>query len=92
MKGSIEKGVQKKFAEEGLSPYRWSNGPHDVYAAHDHPYAKVLYCVQGSIRFRLEALAKVIDLKPGDRLDLPPHTAHSAVVGPEGVVCLEAHR
>jgi hypothetical protein len=31
-------------------------------------------------------------LNAGDRLDLPPGVMHSAVVGPKGVVCLEAHR
>jgi hypothetical protein len=31
-------------------------------------------------------------LNPGDRLDLPAGTVHDAVVGPQGVVCLEAHR
>ena len=33
-----------------------------------------------------------IEMKPGDRLDLPARTPHRAVVGPEGVVCWEAHR
>ena len=28
---------------------------------------------------------------PGDRLDLPAGTSHDAVVGPDGVTCLEAH-
>ena len=28
----------------------------------------------------------------GDRLDLPAGTAHDAVVGADGVACLEAHR
>ena len=28
----------------------------------------------------------------GDRLELPAGVAHNASVGPEGVVCLEAHR
>jgi hypothetical protein len=34
---------------EGLSPYRWDNGPHDVYPPHTHAYHKVLYCLRGSI-------------------------------------------
>jgi hypothetical protein len=28
---------------------------------------------------------------PGDRLDLPAGVRHSAIVGPQGVTCLEAH-
>lgn len=78
------------FRTERLSPSWWSNGPGDRYAAHSHTYHKVLYCARGSIRFTLEPTGEVIDLAPGDRLDLPPGTAHSAVVGPEGVTCVEA--
>jgi uncharacterized protein YjlB len=78
------------FREQRLSPSWWSNGPGDRYAAHSHTYHKVLYCARGSIRFTLEATGDSIDLAPGDRLDLPPGTAHSAVVGPEGVTCVEA--
>jgi len=34
---------------------------------------------------------ETLNLKTGDRLDLPSGIRHSAVVGPEGVTCLEAH-
>ncbi len=40
----------QRMAEEGLSPYAWSNGPHDVYSRHSHSYNKVIYVVQGSLR------------------------------------------
>jgi quercetin dioxygenase-like cupin family protein len=73
---------------EGLSPRWWSNGPGDRYAAHSHSYHKVLYCSRGSITFVVEGESLV--LSPGDRLDIPPNTSHSAVVGPEGVECVEA--
>ena len=29
---------------------------------------------------------------PGDRLDIPPGATHSAIVGPQGVACVEAAR
>jgi quercetin dioxygenase-like cupin family protein len=77
---------------EGLRPRRWSNGPGDRYATHEHPYHKVLYCVGGSITFEIVATGERLTLRPGDRLDLPPGTAHAAVVGPDGVVCIEAAR
>lgn len=80
------------MTDEGLSPYSWSNGPHDAYAAHSHPYDKVIYAVQGSITFGLPALEQKLTLKAGDRLDLPADIVHDATVGPQGVVCLEAHR
>ena len=80
------------MTEEGLSPYSWSNGPHDVYTAHSHSYNKVIYIVQGSITFGLPELRKQLTLNAGDRLDLPAGIVHDAVVGALGVVCLEAHK
>ncbi len=35
--------------------------------------------------------SEVVELRVGDRLDLPAGTSHDAVVGPDGVSCLEAH-
>jgi len=78
-------------ADQGLHPYQWSNGPHDTYAAHTHSYDKVIYVVRGSITFGLPELNQQLTLKAGDRLDLPANTIHDAVVGAQGVVCLEAH-
>ena len=89
---SWESRLTAQLAREGLAATRWSNGPHAVYGAHDHLYGKVLYVVSGSITFTIEgARARTVPMQPGDRLDLPAHTPHGAVVGPDGVVCLEAH-
>ena len=80
------------MADEGLTPYSWSNGPHNVYSAHVHSYNKVIYVVQGSITFGLPELGQQLTLKAGDRLDLPAGTVHDATVGSQGVVCLEAQK
>ncbi len=87
-----EAALLRQYAAEGLRPYQWANGPRDVYAAHAHPYHKVLYVVRGSITFGLPGRGEALELRAGDRLDLPAGVVHDAVVGPEGVVCLEAHR
>ena len=81
-----------QMVDEGMSPYAWSNGPHDIYAAHTHSYDKVIYVVSGSITFGLPELQRNVTLFPGDRLDLPKGTAHNAMVGREGVTCLEGHK
>ena len=80
------------MAKQGLNPYTWSNGPGDVYGAHSHNYHKVIYVVRGSITFGLPDGGDSVYLQAGDRLDLPAGVVHDAVVGPQGVVCLEAHR
>ncbi len=78
--------------EEGLSAYRWSNGPGDTYGRHSHPFHKVIYVVQGSITFILPDRGEQFVLNAGDRLDLPRDVAHEAEVGAMGVICLEAHQ
>jgi mannose-6-phosphate isomerase-like protein (cupin superfamily) len=83
--------LRRIMTNEGLSPYAWSNGPHDIYAAHTHSYDKVIYVVSGSITFGLPELERNVALFPGDRLDLPKGTLHDALVGKDGVVCLEGH-
>ncbi len=77
---------------EGLQPYRWSNAAGDVYGAHRHPYHKVIVVVRGRITFGLPDRGQTLTLGAGDRLELPAGTVHDARVGPDGVVCLEAHR
>lgn len=84
--------LSERLRAETGGGYSWSNGPGDRYAAHSHPFEKVLYCVEGSITFRLEREGRSVELHPGDRLLLPPDTPHSALVGPEGCVCIEGHR
>jgi quercetin dioxygenase-like cupin family protein len=84
--------LESIIREESLRASWWSNGPGDRYGAHSHPYHKVLYCARGSIRFDLPASGETFELRPGDRLDIPPGTQHSALVGPEGVTCVEAAR
>ena len=84
--------VSALMRSQDLAAYRWDNRPDVVYPPHRHAYHKVLYCVRGSIRFDLTREGESIELRAGDRLDLAPDTEHGAVVGPDGVVCLEAQR
>lgn len=69
----------------------WSNGPGVQYAAHEHPYDKVIVVEAGSIVFGLPASGESIALVTGDRLELPAGTVHDAVVGSSGVRCAETH-
>ena len=84
--------MMRRLEAEATRCYSWSNGPGDVYAPHSHGYEKVLYCVDGSITFRLEDEGRDLELKAGDRMVLPAGTAHSARVGAGGCVCIEGRR
>jgi len=85
-----EDEIAARMRAEGLSPHGWGNGPGDTYGWHEHGYEKVLYCVRGQIVFH--TASGDIRLGPGDKMVLPPHTAHAATVGAEGVRCIEAPR
>lgn len=85
-------GLGARLAAEGLDAQTWSNGPGDVYGAHDHGYDKVIVVAVGSIEFGLPGTGERLALAAGDRLELPAGTVHDASVGPAGVTCLEAHR
>ena len=86
-----EDATRDRLQTEGLAPSAWGNGPHDRYTAHEHGYDKVIVVVAGSIRFGLPGSGDGQDLAIGDRLELPAGTVHDALVGPDGVSCLEAH-
>lgn len=86
-----EDELRARLEREGLTPTWWFNGPGAVYAVHAHPYTKALIVVEGEMTVSLKRVGRTIRLKAGDRLDVPPEIPHSAVVGPSGVVCLEAH-
>ena len=88
---SMTTSLIDRLRNDGLDPGAWSNGSGDRYAAHEHGYDKVLVVERGSIRFGLPGRGDVVSLAVGDRLDLPAGTRHDAVVGSDGVTCLEAH-
>lgn len=88
---ATEAAIHRVLSLERLSAYSWSNGPHDRYAPHSHSYHKVIFVVSGSITFGLPELGREAHLSAGDRLDLPAGVRRDALVGPQGVVCLEAH-
>ncbi len=78
------------MADEGLQPYRWADGPNFRYAPRRNNYAKVLYCVQGSLEIILPDLEQRITLRAGDRLELASGIRHAQIVGPNGAQCLES--
>ncbi len=83
--------LKEKLEQEGLSPHRWSNHPNYQYSAHKHNYRKILYVTRGSITFTFpDRNRESITLRAGDRFELAPDISHGAIVGEEGVTCLEA--
>ena len=86
-----ESDLIARLREAGLHGHKWANGPGERYSPHSHTYAKTIYVVSGRVTFGLPHTGEQVVLEEGDRLELPAGVVHDATVGPQGVVCLEAH-
>ncbi len=92
MTGPVADDIAERLRTDlGVAVGAWGNGPGDRYPAHAHAFDKVLVTVEGAITFLLPILNEAVELRVGDRLDLPAGTSHAATVGASGVRCLEAH-
>jgi len=83
--------LEERLRAQGLQISSWSNDAGYRFEEHSHEYDKVVVAVEGSITFGLTGYGVGFMLTPGERLDLPAHIKHDAIVGPKGVICLEAH-
>ena len=83
--------ITNTLEEQELRAYHWSSLPDSKFAGHTHGYHKVLYVLEGNIKFEFPARHESYTLSAGDRLDLPAGIRHNAIVGIDGVKCLEAH-
>ena len=68
----------------GLQPSPWSAGPGTGFGRHRHPRPKRLFVVDGSITF------DGVALNAGQGIRIPAGLEHTALVGEEGVSCVEA--
>ena len=86
-----EEDLVSELDEQELRIFHWSSPPEGLFAGHTHGYHKIIFVIDGSIKFDFPTRHQSIDLHVGDRLDLPAGVRHSAEVGADGVKCLEAH-
>jgi quercetin dioxygenase-like cupin family protein len=82
----------KDIEAQGYATHIWSHEPNYEYGIHNHPYDKIIVVLEGSIRFDMPKQKTTHRLAAGDSLSIPAGTIHSALVGPEGVTCLEGQK
>ena len=88
-----EDQLRQLMVKEGLAPQLWTADNGFRFDVHTHDYHKVVCCLEGSIWFTFpDDPDNVIELEPGDRLDLPAGIRHAALTGMDGVACLEARK
>ncbi len=81
--------LKKLLEAEGLEVELCSDPPGMKYGRHKHPFDDFVVIVSGKMKIITDSHEWL--MKPGDRLDLPKNTSHSAeIIGKEEVQYLSA--
>jgi quercetin dioxygenase-like cupin family protein len=84
--------IEQYFDEQELDTYyNWAGTANSTIDGHTHGYHKVLFVLEGNVKFEFPTRHETLHLNAGDRLELPAGIRHNAVVGVDGVVCVESH-
>ena len=66
--------LRAELQQEGLATAWWSEVPGTRISQHEHPFPEARWVLSGFLRVHIGD--EVVELGPGDRLDLPPGTKH----------------
>jgi quercetin dioxygenase-like cupin family protein len=81
--------LRAQLTSLGWESELYSDRPGTKYARHKHPFDDFVLIVKGKMKIATETGEWL--LKPGDRIDLPANTIHTAeMVGKEEVAYLSA--
>jgi quercetin dioxygenase-like cupin family protein len=81
--------LQHMLDAQGLQYELYSDRPGTKYGRHKHPFDDFIVIVRGKMKLIIGAQEWL--MKPGDRLDLPANTFHSAeMIGKDEVQYLAA--
>ena len=70
--------VRRALESEGMTTAWWSDVPGHHVPMHAHDFPETRWVLEGFLR--VTAAGRTVDMGPGDRLDLPPRTAHATEV------------
>lgn len=87
-----EAAIRARLEAEGYGVVRWANEPATGYPPHAHIYPETTWVVSGSLTVILPADSKLLELLPGDRMEVPQGVLHGVMAGSEGAVYLLATR
>lgn len=83
-KDASRKEIIKSMEEEGFKPKLINDKPNFIYKTHQHPETKLLVCLEGSMKVKVEN--KEFNFEPCDKLKIPENTLHSDIVGNRGCI------
>lgn len=77
-----EEKIAQEIRMDGFEPIKYIDKPGFIYEAHQHPEAKLLVFLQGTMQVKVGN--KLLRCKKGDKLIISGNTIHSATVGDSG--------
>ncbi len=87
-----EETLRGRLADAGYQAVKWSSEPATGYPPHVHIYPELLWLISGSLTVILPAERRLLELTPGDRIEIPQGLAHGTMAGADGATYLLATR
>lgn len=87
-----EEALRARLADDGYQVVRWASEPATGYPPHLHIYPELLWVVSGDLTVILPAEDRLLELMPGDRIEMPAGVVHGTMAGADGAVYLLATR
>jgi quercetin dioxygenase-like cupin family protein len=88
----VEDVLRARLVEAAYGVVRWANEPATGYPPHAHIYPELLWLISGSLTVILPAEKRMLELMPGDRIEMPQGMVHGTMAGADGAVYLLATR
>lgn len=83
--------IKRELRDQGYSLYVHSHPPGMCFPEHKHPHVTLHVILSGKMSVVMDG--SEITLGPGERLEIPANTPHTAeVMGDSGVVCIDARK
>lgn len=87
-----EDALRRRLTDEGYQAVKWASDPATGYPPHIHIYPELLWVMSGSLTVILPAEKRLLELAPGDRIEIPQGIAHGTMAGADGATYLLATR
>ncbi len=85
-----EEAVRGRLTEAGYQAVKWTSEPATGYPPHVHIYPELLWLISGSLTVILPAEGRLLELTPGDRVEIPQGLTHGTMAGADGATYLLA--
>ncbi|MEJ5197924.1 MAG: hypothetical protein WHX53_03280 [Anaerolineae bacterium] len=85
-----EEVLRGRLVAAGYQVVKWASEPATGYPPHVHIYPELLWLISGSLTVILTAERRLLELAPGDRIEIPQGLVHGTMAGADGATYLLA--